>query len=324
MEGTCFTAQDGNAIANPRVDHLSASVDPAADAAASRLRPILARMSTTALPFSAPLSRAEAREFVPFMHELIGVAFGIIRPRFLAGTRVVTKADDSPVTAADRGAEQAMRSLIERRYPEHGVLGEEYGVHQGDGRYRWILDPVDGTRAFVANCFLFGTLIALERDDGAGFRPVLGTIAHAAAGVAVIGHRDGTRLYAADGSERRARVRTCARIEDATLLATSHWSTGEQAGDEAMETLIRRARLYRTWGDCFGYFALATGGADIMLDPTLAYWDIAAIVPVVEGAGGQVTAWDGGDPLAAPSAIATAGPLHEEVLAALRRPSASR
>ncbi len=258
------------------------------------------------------------------MHELIGAAFRIIRPRFLAGTRVITKVDDSPVTAADRGAERAMRTLIERRYPDHGVLGEEYGVRDGDGRYRWILDPVDGTRAFVANCFLFGTLIALERDDGAGFRPVLGTIAHAAAGVALVGHRDAARLYAADGSERRARVRACSRIEDATLLATSHWSTGEPAGDAAMEPLIRRARLYRTWGDCFGYFALATGGADIMLDPTLAYWDIAAIVPVIEGAGGRVTAWDGGDPLAAPSAIATAGPLHEKVLAALRRPAADR
>ncbi len=278
-------------------------------------------MTKTASPYSALLSRQEAREFVPFMHELIGSAFRIIRPRFLAGTRVVTKTDDTPVTAADRGAERAMRGLIEERYPDHGVLGEEYGVREGDGRYRWILDPVDGTRAFVANCFLFGTLIALERDDGDGFRPVLGTIAHAAAGVALIGHRGETRLYSADGSARRARVRSCTRIEDATLLATSHWSTGEQAGDAALEPLIRRARLYRTWGDCFGYFALATGGADVMLDPTLAYWDIAAIVPVIEGAGGRVTAWDGGDPLAAPSAIATAGPLHAEVLAALRKPA---
>src|SRR5690606_29102736 len=103
----------------------------------------LAAMSRTAIHYSAPLSRQEAREFIPFMHELIGAAFGIIRPRFLAGTRVVTKADDSPVTAADRGAERAMRGLIERRHPDHGVLGEEYGVREGDGRYRWILDPVD-------------------------------------------------------------------------------------------------------------------------------------------------------------------------------------
>jgi histidinol phosphatase-like enzyme (inositol monophosphatase family) len=279
-------------------------------------------MANPAPRFSAPLSPAEIREFTPFMHELIGVAFGVVRPRFLTGTRVMTKADASPVTAADRGAEEAMRSLIQRRYPQHGVLGEEYGSHPGNGRYRWILDPVDGTRAFISNCFLFGTLIALERDDGEGFRPVLGCIAHAAAGQALIGHGRESRLYAADGSQRRVRVRPCQRIEDATLLVTSHWTTGEQAGGPAMEALIRRAKLYRTWGDCFGYFALATGGADIMLDPTLSYWDVAAIVPVVEGAGGRVSAWNGGDPLANLSLIATAGPLHEEVLAVLTPGSA--
>ncbi len=275
-------------------------------------------MATSAPHYSAPLSPAEAREFKPFMHELIGLAFGIIRSRFLSGTRVQTKQDDSPVTAADRGAERAMRSLIERRYPTHGVLGEEFGTRAGSGRYRWILDPVDGTRAFISNCFLFGTLIALERDDGTGFRPVLGAIAHAAAGLALIGHARESRLYASDGSERRARVRACGQIEDATLLATSHWSTGEQGGGPVVESLVRRARLYRTWGDCFGYFALATGGADIMIDPTLSYWDVAAVVPVVEGAGGRVSAWEGGNPLAALSLVATGGgALHEAVLAVL-------
>lgn len=247
------------------------------------------------------------------MHLLIGTAFAVIRPLFLRGVAVSAKADASPVTAADRGAEAAMRRRIERCYPEHGIVGEEYGEKSGR-RYRWILDPIDGTRAFISHCFLFGTLIALERDDGAGFAPLLGAIAHPAAGMALIGHRDGTRLYAADGSERAARVRRCNRIEDATVLATTHWESGEQRGGESAAALIRRARLYRTWGDCFGYFALATGGADVMLDPTLAYWDVAAIVPVVEGAGGRLTNWSGGDPLAEPSLIATAGPLHDEVL----------
>jgi myo-inositol-1(or 4)-monophosphatase len=123
--------------------------------------------------YSAPLTPAEEREFVPFMHELIGVAFAAIRPHFLTGAAVATKGDASPVTIADRTAEAAMRALIERRYPGHAVIGEEHGTKPGR-RYRWVLDPVDGTRAFITNCFLFGTLIALERDDGAGFRPVLG------------------------------------------------------------------------------------------------------------------------------------------------------
>ncbi|MCU0950486.1 MAG: hypothetical protein MUC68_05365, partial [Burkholderiaceae bacterium] len=206
-----------------------------------------------------------------------------------------------------------------QRYPTHAVLGEEFGAREGR-RYRWVLDPVDGTRAFITHCFLFGTLIALERDDGDGFRPLLGAIAHPVAGQALIGHAGGCTLYGADGSARPARVRPCARVEDATLLVTSLWTLGEQRNApnvDRIDALARRARLVRTWGDCFGYFALATGGADLMLDPTLAYWDVAAIVPVVEGAGGRVSSWTGGDPLAAPSLIASAGPLHDAVLAQL-------
>src|SRR5205823_1915760 len=106
------------------------------------------------------------------------------------------------------------------------------------------------------------------------------------------------------------------------VLATTHWSTREQSGGAAVENVIRKARLYRTWGDCFGYFAVATGGADVMLDPTLSYWDAAAIVPVIEGAGGRVTSWEGGNPLARLSLIATGGALHVEVLRTLRDPPA--
>jgi len=271
--------------------------------------------------YSAALSRAEESEFVPFMHELIGIAFATIRPYFLSGTAVVLKGDSSPVTRADREAEAKMRLAIERRYPQHGVIGEELGTKLGRG-YRWVLDPVDGTRAFITNAFLFGTLIALERDDGTGFRPILGAIAHPIAGFALIGHGESTTLYAADGSQRRVGVRACERLEDATVLATTHWSTGEQritSDTSKIERLIERVRLYRTWGDCFGYFSLATGGADLMLDPTLAYWDVAAIVPVVEGAGGLVSSWNGSDPLRELSLIASNPALHPLALAALHR-----
>ena len=137
--------------------------------------------------YSAPLAAAEAREFVPFTHELIGAASATIRSYFMSGTAVSTKSDASPVTLADRQAEEQMRALIELRYPGHGVIGEEHGTKAGE-RYRWVLDPVDGTRAFITNCFLFGTLIALERDDGDGYRPVLGVIAHPVPRLALVGH----------------------------------------------------------------------------------------------------------------------------------------
>jgi histidinol phosphatase-like enzyme (inositol monophosphatase family) len=267
--------------------------------------------------FSGALSDAERREFIPFMHRLVATAFATIRPYFLRPLAVASKADASPVTEADRGTEQALRRAIEARYPRHAVRGEEYG-ERGGGPYRWVLDPIDGTRAFISNCFLFGSLIALERDDGAGFVPVLGCIAHCAAGAALIGHRGGTTLYQADASQRPAQVRPCSRLPDATVLSSSCWVGREQDGAGGIEAVARSARMYRTWGDCFGYFSLATGGADVMLDPQLEYWDVAAIVPVVEGAGGRVTSWRGGNPLAEPSLVATAGALHEPVLALLR------
>ena len=270
--------------------------------------------------YSAHLSAHEEREFAPFVHELIARAFAVIRPLFLSGTRVHTKADASPVTAADRKTEAALRRHIEKRYPTHGIVGEEYGVRQGE-RYRWILDPIDGTKAFISNCFLFGTLIALERDDGEGYRPVLGCIAHAAAGWALVGHVRRTTLFGSDGIERRARVRAARPLAQSTVLATSIPGLPQEDSDPSALRVVQASALARTWGDCFGYFALATGGADAMLDPVLSYWDVAAVVPVVEGAGGRVSSWRGGDPLREPSLIASSGALHEEILALLRNAS---
>jgi myo-inositol-1(or 4)-monophosphatase len=276
-------------------------------------------MNDAAAPPShtVPISNAEWREFGPFVHELIGAAFAVIERYFLRGVAVTAKADASPVTLADRGAERAMRALIERRYPRHAIIGEEFGAKAGQA-YRWILDPVDGTRAFISNCFLFGTLIALERDDGAGFRPLLGAIAHPVAGRALIGRAGRTELYARDGSRRVVRARRCERLDQATLLASSHWQTAEQRGGAAIDGLVSRVKMYRTWGDCFGYFAVATGGADIMVDPQLAYWDVAAVVPVIEGAGARASSFGGGSPLADLSLVASGPGLHDDVLALLR------
>ena len=259
--------------------------------------------------FSGTLDAAERAEFVPFVLELAAASGAIIREYYLGGAAVDLKPDASPVTEADRRAEDRMRALIMARYPGHGILGEERGTHLPQARYRWVLDPIDGTKAFVSNCYLFGTLIALVRDG----RPVLGAIASPLLGHVLCG--DGQSAWI---GERPVRVRACARLEDATLLTTDHWEVFRRRDGAAFEALSKRVRLYRGWGDCHGYFQVATGGADIMVDPILNPWDIQALVPVVEGAGGRITDWYGGDPVDADSAVATGGgALHDAVIRAL-------
>ncbi len=277
--------------------------------------------------FTRPSSESELKAFVPFFHELIDAALEVILPKFLSGIAVDQKSNRTPVTQADRGAEAAMRKLIEERFPQHGIFGEELGVKEASGdfpRYRWILDPIDGTRAFISSSFHFGNLIALERDDGEGFGPVISTVTFPAAGIRTMGWKGHAVLFrdvCGTRTEQPMHVRACRKMEDATLLVTSHWTTPEQVGDARLQTLIDQAKLYRTWGDCFGYFAVATGGADIMIDPDLSYWDVAALIPVVEGAGGVITGVSGGSPLEEKSAVCTAGgALHEAVLSALNKP----
>lgn len=275
---------------------------------------------TQRVTYTAPISAQEKELFVPFLHTLMDAAWSVIGQKFLVGVHVDDKANGTPVTEADKGAERVMREMIEERFAEHGIFGEEYGIKEAAAapvRYRWILDPIDGTRSFITNSFLFGTLIALERDTGQGFAPILSSIGHAAAGVRLVGTREGTTMHVKNAIqcfERAAHVRACNRLEDATLLVTSHWTTPEQKGTAALQRLIDKVRLYRTFGDCFGYFAVATGGADIMIDPDLCYWDLAALLPVVEGAGGTITSLSGGNPLQELSAVCTGAGVHQQVL----------
>jgi histidinol phosphatase-like enzyme (inositol monophosphatase family) len=259
---------------------------------------------------SAPIDPAERDAFVPFARELAAVAAAVIRPYHLSGIAIDTKADATPVTLADRRAEEVMRALIMQRHPDHGILGEEFGEHRPGARYTWVLDPIDGTRSFVANTFLYGTLIALMREG----RPILGVIGSPATGHVLVGTGDGAWL---DG--RPVSVRGCGRVEEATLLTTDPFAPARYQDGPAFDALTRRAKLYRTWGDCHGYFLVATGGAQLMLDPIVNPWDIMALVPVIEGAGGRITDWQGGDPVTGNSLVASCGgPLHDAVIAALR------
>lgn len=259
------------------------------------------------MQWCAPLTEAEKAEFVPFLKQLIEASFRNIASFFLMPIAIEGKSNGTPVTEADKSTERMLREMIEARYPTHGIFGEEYGVKTSDSPWRWILDPIDGTRAFISHSFHFGTLIALEkRGDDGEFHPVLSTIAFAAANVWVIGTGEACELYrCVEGQWQHFPVHSKATTElsDATLLVTSHWSTPEQVGDERLQRLIDSVKLYRTWGDCFGYFSVATGGADIMIDPDLSYWDLAALLPVVEGAGAVLVGMNGGNPLKELSAV---------------------
>jgi myo-inositol-1(or 4)-monophosphatase len=256
--------------------------------------------------YSGTLAPAERAEFVPFMHELAAISSAVIKQHYLQDTPVERKSDESPVTAADRRAEEVMRLLIAQRYPDHGILGEEYGMERPDARYRWVLDPIDGTKAFVSNCFIFGSLLSLLRDG----RPILGAISHPLTGHVLMGLGGGPTLL----GDRPVRVRPAQKLEEATVLSTGHWEMMKRPDGPAFEAISRRALLYRTWGDCHGYFQVATGGADAMFDPVLKPWDICALVPVIEGAGGRATAIDGSDPVNGTDMLASSGALHEELL----------
>lgn len=263
------------------------------------------------MPWSREPTAEQKREFLPVLQELIAESFDQIEPFILADITVQGKSNGTPVTEADKSTELRLRRKLEALYPEHGIFGEEYGIKEASGawpRYRWILDPIDGTRAFISHSFHFGTLIALEcaPSENEPFRPILSSISFPAARLWVVGTVDSATLYRETTKGREAHpvhTRDCGTLSEATLLVTSHWTTPEQVGDARLQKLVDGCKLYRTWGDCFGYFAVASGGADVMVDPDLSYWDVAALLPVVEGAGGILTSCQGGNPLEDLSAL---------------------
>jgi myo-inositol-1(or 4)-monophosphatase len=246
-----------------------------------------------------------------FMLELAGASGDFIRPLF--GRRDVAvefKADQSPVTRADRGAEELMRRMIQARFPDHGLLGEELGPENIGAEFVWVLDPVDGTKSFITGVPLWGTLIALLHRG----EPVLGCIHQPVIRQLVLGDGHATTLNGAP-----VRCRPTRQMTEATLL-TCDWLAPARYQDAAgFDRLARSARLCRTWGDAGGYLLLATGWADLVVDPIMNPWDIAALVPVIRGAGGVITDWSGGPAYPATSTVAAATPeLHAAALRQLQ------
>jgi myo-inositol-1(or 4)-monophosphatase len=247
--------------------------------------------------------------FRAFMIELAEKSGDFIRPLFASpGLDVEFKSDESPVTATDKGAEQLLRSLIAKKFPTHGVIGEEFGNDRPDAEFVWMLDPIDGTKSFISGVPLFGTLIALMHNG----QPVLGAIHQPILRQLVLG--DGAT---ATLNGRSIHVRPTAHLEEATFLTSDPLNPHKYKNGAAYEALCRRMRLVRTWGDCYGYLLLATGWADVMCDPIMNPWDIQALIPIIRGAGGIITDWQGCDPVKAESIIAANATLHPQVIAAL-------
>ena len=227
---------------------------------------------------------AELDAYLSLALHLADAAGEVIRPCFRQPLTVDQKLDMSPVTAADRGAEQAMRSLIEDRFPEHGIIGEEFGRVREDAELVWVLDPIDGTKSFISGVPLFGTLIALTRDR----RPLLGIIDQPISRerwLGMAGHE--TTLNGAV-----VHCRLCPELGAATLFATAPDMFKKQDA-AAFARVSNAVKLTRFGADCYAYGLVASGFIDLVLEADLKPYDFCAMVPIIEGSGGVATDWRG-------------------------------
>ena len=250
---------------------------------------------------------------IALAERLADAAGAAIRPHFRASFHVETKADQSPVTIADRAAEQAMRALLAAEAPRDGIVGEEFGTTAGLTGRQWVLDPIDGTVSFAAGRPIFGTLIALVQDGW----PVIGVIDQPISGERWVGAAGRPTLF----NGKPARTRPCRDLADATLATTGPHYFSDHDGEHFMALAAKCAHKRMVFGgDCCNYGLLASGHVDLVVESGLKLYDFAALVPVVEGAGGMMCDWSG-DPLTADSkgdVIAAGDPARiDDVLEAL-------
>ena len=235
---------------------------------------------------------------------------------FRANDLVVdAKTDDSPVTIADREAEQLVRNQIAKRFPSDTLQGEEFAEQTGTSSYRWIVDPIDGTKSFVCGVPLYSTLLALEHDGeplgGVIYIPALGEIV-----VAAVGH--GCWYRPDDRADwQPASVSNKTEMSEAVFVTSQVDAFDARGAVQAYKRLEAAAWITRSWGDGYGYLMIAVGRADIMIDPECNAWDVAAILPIVVEAGGTFTDWKGNATTRGGDGVGTNGKLHQAVLAQL-------
>lgn len=231
------------------------------------------------------------------VEEVARLAGDIAHAFFRSQLEVESKADGSPVTIADRSAEEGARAWIERRFPADGILGEELGLARPDARRRWVLDPIDGTKTFIRGVPLWGTLVGVCEGEeilaGAAYFPAVGEMLAAARG-------EGCWWNGG-----RARVSSRAIVGEATVLTTDERFPNDADQRAGWERLAESAAVSRSWGDCYGYLLVSTGRAEVMVDGIMSPWDAAAIMPIIEEAGGVFTDWRGTRTAFGGSAVAT-------------------
>jgi histidinol-phosphatase len=236
---------------------------------------------------------------------------GQVAMRYFDGSfEVEWKSDQSPVTVADREAEQSLRTVLHAAFPQDGFLGEEYGDSPGTSGFRWIIDPIDGTRNFVRGIPIWATLVGLEYKG----EQIAGI-----AEVPALGHT--YRALRGDGAfrnDRRIRVSDVGTLADSILFYTSlSWFLNAGRGDDFL-ALIRRTDKQRGFGDFYGHVLVAQGSGEVMVEHGVHAWDVAALKPLVEEAGGRYSDWDGTPSIHSPHVVVSNGKLHDEVLAILR------
>jgi len=224
---------------------------------------------------------------------------------------VERKEDDSPVTLADRRAEEHLRKRIAAAFPGDGVLGEECAEQSGESGFRWIVDPIDGTKSFIHQVPVYGTLIGLEHEG----ESVLGVVRIPALDECVYASKgQGAWYLRGNQPPRPARVSRTPTLSEALFVTSEVLSFDKTGRRPAFDRLQTAARLTRTWGDCYGYFMVATGRADVMVDPIMSLWDAAALQPIMKESGGTFTDWKGQPTIYSGEGIATNGLLLDEVL----------
>ncbi len=256
------------------------------------------------------MSHEELSQLRDFATELAYLAGRVTLRYFQTDVGVELKEDNSPVTIADRASERLMRELIEKRYPHHSILGEEEGETRPGSSFRWILDPIDGTKSFVAGVPMYTVLVGLEREGV----PVVGAVAIPPSNELITAAIGQGCVW----NGRRARASTTSELSQAIISTTDVQHMYENAKGPAFDRLRNKAHMLRGWGDAYGHMLVATGRIDVMLDALMSPWDCAALMPILQESGATFTDWNGVATIYGGNAVSTNGILYEQVMQTIR------